>query len=418
MFTRDVLPLVDSQPPDLAWLRRREQELGISLRRMLASERHLLDGRSYSEIMRLAEVVLRVVERSYRANRPDFVFSEDVSCFCSYVHYAVAREMGIPFWSIGSARIPYRLSVYSGGLQRWEATLRRFEELCSRGLSPEERAGATAYVEGFTTRPSRPTGMETRARPPRITRGDVGRFGVALQRYLGDSSDPTASPPTRVLWQRAERIVRERAAARYFERPVPGERYVLYPIHFQPEASTLVQAPYYVDQINLLEDIARSLPVGYRLYVKEHLSNRGRRPLEFYRRIRSILGVRLLGPDEDTWRLIAGASAIAVITGTMGWEGLLFGRPVITFGDVFYNAVPHVHRGSEVPKDRWYEMFDRALHRHQPDADALLCFVAAIQQTSYPGFMKNPNTFPEVLREENVSDITRALAVAAGLAPS
>jgi len=115
------------------------------------------------------------------------------------------------------------------------------------------------------------------------------------------------------------------------------ERYVLYPIHFQPEASTLVQAPYYLDQAVLIEDISKSLPVGYQLYVKEHVSNRGRRPLAFYKRLRETFGVRLLGPYEDTWTLIRDAAAVAVITGTVGWEGLLFGKPVVTFGDVFYN---------------------------------------------------------------------------------
>src|SRR4051812_41441209 len=36
VFSRDLLPKVDDgQPPDLAWLARREQELGISIQRLL-----------------------------------------------------------------------------------------------------------------------------------------------------------------------------------------------------------------------------------------------------------------------------------------------------------------------------------------------------------------------------------------------
>jgi hypothetical protein len=200
-----------------------------------------------------------------------------------------------------------------------------------------------------------------------------------------------------------------------FEQPVAGERYILYPIHFQPEASTLIQAPMYLDQVALLEDIARSLPIGHRLYVKEHLSNRGRRPLAFYEAIKKIPAVRLLGPDTDTWELIRGAAAIAVITGTMGWEGLLFGKPVITFGSIFYNVLPQVYRASEVPKDGWYELLLRAVTEHRRDDEALLAYLAAMHEGSYPGFMGNSLSFPDVLKPENVHNLVVALAAAAGL---
>jgi hypothetical protein len=171
----------------------------------------------------------------------------------------------------------------------------------------------------------------------------------------------------------------------------------------------------YLDQVALLQDIARSLPIGRRLYVKEHVSNRGRRPLSFYRAIRAIHAVRLLSPDEDTWSLIQKADAIAVITGTMGWEGLLFDKPVVTFGSVFYNVLPHVYKASESPKDRWYDVFRRALFEHQPDREALLAYIVAMHQASHPGAMHNPGTFPHVLQDENVERMAAALATTMGL---
>jgi hypothetical protein len=205
-------------------------------------------------------------------------------------------------------------------------------------------------------------------------------------------------------------------AEHVFEKPVAGEKYVLYPIHFQPEASTLVQAPMYVDQLALLRDIAASLPVGHRLYVKEHVSNRGRRPIEFYDEIRAIPAARLLGPDEDTWALIRGAAAIAVITGTVGWEGLMFDKPVVTFGNVFFNLHPSVLRASAVPKDGWYKLFLQAITSHVPDPEATLAMIAALQAASYPGFVGNPSSFPEALVPENITRLADALACEIGLA--
>jgi hypothetical protein len=123
----------------------------------------------------------------------------------------------------------------------------------------------------------------------------------------------------------------------------------------------------------------------------------------------------LLGPDEDTWSLIRDAAAVAVITGTVGWEALLFGKAVVTFGDVFYNECALTHRAGLVAKNVWHEVFRKAIFDHVHDEEPLLEFVAAIRGSSRPGFLKNPNTFPAVLEPENVERIADALAWGAGL---
>ncbi len=419
VFTRDMLPQIEEgPPPDLAWLERRETELGVSIQRMLASERHLLAGRSFDEIMRMAEVALREVAAIYDRVKPDFVFSEDVSCFHSYVHFVLARERGIPFWCIGHGRLPYRLAVYSSGLQHLERVERLYPTLRERGLSAAEREEAEAYVAKFRKRPERPTGMDVRAKRPGIELADAGRGWLAAKRYLDDPRDPTATAPLGIVRNRLRRIARNTAAelSGVFEKPVAGEKYVLYPIHYQPEASTLVQAPMYVDQLALLQDMVKVLPAGYRLYVKEHLTNKGRRPLEFYRAIKALPAVRLLGPEEDTWSLIQNASVIAVITGTMGWEGMLFDKPVVTFGDVFFNMLPNVYRAGQTPKDGWYALFKRATTNHVIDRESLLALISALHQCSSPGFMAQATSFPGVLDEENIANITSALVREAGLA--
>jgi len=418
VFTRDLLPQIeDGQRPDLDWLARRECELGVSLQRMLAAERHLLTGRTFEQIMRMAEVALREIAAAYDRARPDFIFSDDIACFHSYVHFAVARERGIPFWSIGSGRLPRRISVYSAGLQHNERFEKRFAEISARGLTGDERRDAETYLTTFRERPQRPTGMNTRAVKPSVGRLEVSRFRNAAALYFADRDNPTAIPPLRMIQSRLTRMARIAVAdaTGVFEKPVPGEKYIFYPLHFQPEATTLVQAPLYVDQLALLHDIAASLPAGYRLYVKEHLSSRGRRPLGFYETIRAIPSARLLGPDENTWSLIRDAAVVAVITGTVGWEGLMFEKPVVTFGDVFFNHHPSVYRAGRAAKDTWFELFTRATTNHVHDRDAVLAMIAALHQSTYPGFIGNPRSFPEALDPENVKLLADAVADSVGL---
>lgn len=415
VFTRDISREAERGKPDLGLLADRERAYGVSISRMVHAERHLLRGRSWDQVMRLVEVTIRRVEAAYHEARPHFVFTEDVSCLTSYVHFVEARRQGIPFWCVGSARLPNRLSVYSAGLQRWERTEARFYGFLERGLSTAQRVRAEEFVTQFRQRPVRPTGMETRARVPSVEFGDLVRLREYSERWLGDDRDPTVTSPPEMVRQRVTRLARIRwaSATGLYEKPARGERYLLYPIHFQPEASTLVQAPMYLDQLALVEDLAKSLPAGYRLWVKDHLSNRGRRPLEELSRLRRMLGVRLLGPDEDGWELMREASAIVVITGTMGWEGLLLGKPVVTFGDVFYNVVPTVLRGGQVPKDGWHALLARAVGGGTVDMAPVHALIVAIDETSHSGFMKNPNTFPAVLEPANVRAIADAIGSSA-----
>jgi hypothetical protein len=410
VFTRDVVPRAKSQRARIDELRARERRSGVSIHRMIWAERHLLADRSYGQILDLVSAIFDAVDNAFDAAKPDFIFSEDVSCLTSYIHWVVAQERNIPFWCIGDARIPYRLSVYRD-LQEWRHTRQVFERLTAEGIDAQTRKVAESYIEAFRNRPVRPAGMDVRAKLPVAQKNDWVRLADLVRRYRIDPDNPTLDPPLGAVGQRVHRLARARWSQRrnYFTRPRQGEPYVLYPIHFQPEASTLVLAPMYLDQLALIESIAKSLPVGHWLYVKEHLTNRGRRPLEFYRRIAAVPGVRLLGPDEDTWQLIQRSAAVAVITGTMGWEGVLFRKPVITFGQVFFNGTGQVYEARREPPDRWHAVFDRAIYHHHHDEDALVRYVAAMHETSYPGFMRNPGTFPEVLEPDNVCKLATAL---------
>ena len=139
VFTRDVLEPSQDAVPDLDFLRNREERYGISVHRMIWLERHLLERRSYEQVLALTEQAFRVVEDAFERFEPSFLFSEDVGCLMSYVHYAVAKGLGIPFWRIGSARMKGLLSVYNAGPQEWNLTKDKLAEIRERGLGTQER---------------------------------------------------------------------------------------------------------------------------------------------------------------------------------------------------------------------------------------------------------------------------------------
>ncbi len=133
---------------------------------------------------------------------------------------------------------------------------------------------------------------------------------------------------------------------KYFEDPVPGEDYVLMPLHLIPESSVFVRASYYVDELNLIEQVSKALPIGWKLYVKEHQAMLGERGFEFYKKVKEIHNVRLVQinyyKDPKPW--IVNAKGVVTITGTAAYESALLGKSSIVFGDVPFSLIDGITR--------------------------------------------------------------------------
>ncbi len=133
---------------------------------------------------------------------------------------------------------------------------------------------------------------------------------------------------------------------RYFENPIEGEKYVYMPLHLIPESSVFVKASYYVDELNLIEQVSKSLPVGWKLYVKEHQAMLGERDLSFYKKAAELPNVRVVQlnyyKDPKPW--ITKAQGVVTITGTAAYEAALMGKRSIVFGDVPFSLIDGITR--------------------------------------------------------------------------
>lgn len=120
--------------------------------------------------------------------------------------------------------------------------------------------------------------------------------------------------------------------------------YAFFPLHMEPESSLLYMAPFKINQIEAIRQIARSLPVGYKVYVKEHPLMVKYRPRAYYKELKKIPNVKLIDPTIIGFELIKNAKIITVISGSAGWEATLLKKPVITFGKTYYNQLSFVKK--------------------------------------------------------------------------
>jgi hypothetical protein len=126
--------------------------------------------------------------------------------------------------------------------------------------------------------------------------------------------------------------------------------FVFITLHLQPEASTAVFAPYFVDQFAFVRNVSRSLPLHYKIVVKIH-------PhmivLESYKKLKflsQIPNVVLVFPDGGSKELIKKSKGVIAIAGTSGFEAIMLGKPVIVAGDPPYSNIHSVIKCSD-PKE-------------------------------------------------------------------
>lgn len=131
--------------------------------------------------------------------------------------------------------------------------------------------------------------------------------------------------------------------------------FIYYPLHAEPERALLIAAPFYTNQIEVIKNIAKSIPVDYQLYVKEHPSMKkiGYRDISYYKQILDIPNVKLIHPSVPSQKIIKKSSLVVAIKGSSALESIFFGKPSIIladfWGDEFLTSVYKLSNLNELP---------------------------------------------------------------------
>lgn len=115
--------------------------------------------------------------------------------------------------------------------------------------------------------------------------------------------------------------------------------YVLFPLHKEPEVQLLLHGYNYTNQIDVIENVAKNLPDGITMLVKEHPMAVGYRPTRFYKKINRIPNVTVIGPMENLSTILKDAKMLITISGTSAFEAILKKIPVIHFGDLPFEQI-------------------------------------------------------------------------------
>lgn len=122
------------------------------------------------------------------------------------------------------------------------------------------------------------------------------------------------------------------------------EKYVLFLLHLQPEATTLPQAGVFVEQELCVQLLARVLrEYGIKLYVKEHFVQPYHMK-NFYKDLRETDNVVLVSSDAESVDLLEHCVAAATPAGTVSIESIANGKPVFVFGHGGFEHGPGIYQ--------------------------------------------------------------------------
>jgi len=123
-----------------------------------------------------------------------------------------------------------------------------------------------------------------------------------------------------------------------------NQPFIYYPLQHEPERTLLLDAPFFTNQIEVITNLAKSLPVDFKLYVKEHYSmkNEAWREREYYKKIKDLPNVELIHPTVHSKLLLSNCSLVATITGTSALEAGFYKKPSIIFADTSFSYLPFI----------------------------------------------------------------------------
>lgn len=171
------------------------------------------------------------------------------------------------------------------------------------------------------------------------------------------------------------------------------KNFIYAPLSYQPEGSTSPFGGIFVEQPFMLEILSSAMPDDWLIYVKEHPMQWPRRGTGFfsyrydgyYRRIAKLKNVRLIPIETDTYTLLKKSQAVAVVSGTAGWEAVLRQKPALVFGYPWYQQCPGVFRVHDAASAR--RAIEKISAGFFPSEEDIVAYLSSFDRISFHGYL-------------------------------
>ena len=347
------------------------------------------------------------LETFLKLNKPDFVISSGFEALPHFAFSDICQYKKIPIFYILHTRI---LNYHSSMYTQYEDSLNHGIDI---NLKPKKESLELSrkYVEAFSLKQHAPI-LEAMLPYDNFSIKFVkikNLIRYFYRYYISKTyaNDHAYNPPHKKLFFEIQNRFR-RFSHKYFnydDVPKDIENWYYFPLHIQPEYTTLIAATNAQDQIGTIISLSNSLSLGEGIIVKEHPGMLGRRTLDYYKSIKNLPNVRLVKTSISTFELINKTKGTITINGSAGMEAILLGKPVMTIGNCPYNRYYNVLKLKDIPRRLWAEQIKIYINNFTFNKDNLISYVAKVFDQSNSFNFLEPNNSKSMFEEDNLNKI-------------
>jgi len=273
-------------------------------------------------------------ENFFDTHRVDYIMSVDMESLPARAAYNVARTRNKPLiWKITVGPGDGYFALCDVGEEYCWSELVDALKAGPRPLTHEEQKFALDFVKKRTELKKRAPHTQF-TMPPALAHRIYSLIGTKLREVRQERlhRDPFAAAMERYffykLFTRTWYKYVTKNIFRYDD--IADERYVYLPILYKNEQRNLASYYYWTQNFfSLIKEVAGSLPVGVKLYVKEHHFMYGEIPLRWLRKVQAIDNVKVITRTTAGQELIDNCEALITVSSTSGWEAYLGRKPVL-----------------------------------------------------------------------------------------
>jgi len=343
-----------NHPVDIDYLQKFEKKYNINLWKLAINERIFYKFNDFhhfssEEILSIEEDICKLFETILDEVKPDYLISYVPNLHHQEILFQLCNAKGIKTLILSNPILGYKTRLSES--RKIENSTKRNNQSNFSGRSFQEMRN---YLDSFDNFKQLKTSFNKKSNTNFIKSAFEYIFSSdnshekSHYSYFGRTKIHVLQYMIKLYFHKTKR--KKFIEKNFFKEINLKQPYVYFPLGVEPEANILLNAPFFTNQIETIRIIAKSLPVGYQLYVKENPGQVTRewREISEYQKIMDIPNVKLLHPSFSNKKLLENSSIVITVGGSSGFEAAFYEKPSMVFSDTIYTLLPSVYRIKEL----------------------------------------------------------------------
>ena len=351
-FFHDNINKID-QKPDLKFLERFEKEYNINLSKLVFSERLFTEFNEFykfdtDEILRILESECRFFENVLNEINPDFVFM-----FTPYMHnealfFRLCKAKNIKVLELNATRFGNQ------GVIGFDKKIKNYKNFLPNNTTRKFEELKQYFYEKNIFRQNKKSIEDSKGNLSDLFYSAYDYFLISKNDNLKTHYSYYGRSKFKVFKNYVSDVNRVKKRKKFIDknfcREIDDGKYILFPLQTNAESSLLLDAPLFTNQIEIINQISKSMPIDYKLLVKEHPGSvtRSWRSIETYEKIINTPRVIPIHPEVGITDVLKKSSLVVTISSTVALDSLFHQIPSMILADTTFSMIPSIYKLIEI----------------------------------------------------------------------